>query len=88
MDPAQAIIFLVLIVLTVVLVVLGVQAFWVLKELRLTLSKTNRILATFEKISDNISNPISAFSQVITGVKTGSIIATILSKITAKEKNE
>jgi len=85
MDPAQAIIFLVIVILTVIFVVLGIQAFRVLKELRLTLLKTNRILDTAEKITDNISNPISTFSQVVTGVKTGSIIASFLKKITAKD---
>ena len=85
MDPAQIIIFLVIIVLSIVFVVLGIQAFWVLKELKLTLSKTNKILDTAEKITDNISNPITTFSQVATGFKTGSIIASFLRKITSKE---
>ena len=86
MDPAQVIIFLAIVVLTVVFVVLGIQAFRVLKELKLTLSKTNRILDTAQKITDNISNPISSFSQVVTGVKAGSVIAAFLKKITAKDQ--
>lgn len=88
MDSAQIIIFLVIIVLAIVFVILGIQAFWVLKELKLTLSKTNKILDTAEKITDNISNPIATFSQVATGLKTGSIIASFLKKISSKDHQE
>lgn len=88
MDPAQVIIFLVIIILAIVFMILGVQAFWVLKELKLTLSKTNRILDTAEKITENISSPINTFSQVATGLKTGSIIAAFLKKISSEEQEK
>ena len=38
-DPAQAILFLVIIILTILLVVLGIQVFFILRELRKTLEK-------------------------------------------------
>ncbi len=88
MDPAQIILLLVVIVLTLVLVVLGVQAFYVLREFRQTLSKTNRILDTAGQITQNLSNPINTFSSVLTGFRTGSFIANLLKKIRSKDKEE
>lgn len=87
MDPAQIIIFVVIIVLTLLLIFLGIQAFYVLKELRQTLIKTNKILDTAEEITQNISNPVSAFSSVISGVKAGTTLAGIFKKIKKEDKN-
>lgn len=88
MDPAQIIVFLIIIILSVVFVALGIQAFWVLKELRTTIVKTNRILETAEKITDNISAPISTISQMATGIKTGSIIAAFIKNLTKDEEGK
>jgi predicted PurR-regulated permease PerM len=88
MDPAQIIIFVVVIVLTLLLVFLGIQAFYVLRELRQTLAKTNKILDTADQITQNISNPVSAFSSVISGVKAGSVLAGIFNKIKSKEEKD
>jgi hypothetical protein len=85
MDPAQIIIFIVVIALTSLLLFLGVQAFYVLREFRQTLVKTNKILDTANEITESISNPVSAFSSVISGVKTGSVIASLFKKMKFKE---
>ena len=88
MDPAQIIIFVVIIVLTLLLLFLGLQAFYVLKELRQTLAKTNKILDTANEITQNISNPVSAFSSILSGVKTGSVLAGIFKKMKNKEEKD
>lgn len=88
MDPAQIILLLVVIILTVILVVLGIQVFYVLRELRGTLVKTNKILDRANQFTENISNPINTISSVLSGVKTGNLIASIFKKINSKEKGE
>lgn len=88
MDPAQIVIFVIIIVLTIAFLFLGREFFFVLRELRQTLIKTNRILDTAEKISENISNPINTLSSVVTGAKAGGLIASIIKKIKQKERDE
>ena len=86
MDPAQIIILIVIGILTILLLVLGTQVYFVLKELRQTLTKTNKILDTATELTENIANPINAFSSVLTGVKMGNVIAGIFKKIQSKEE--
>ncbi len=89
-DPAQALLFLVIIVLSVLLVVVGVQLFIVLRDLRSTLGKANKLLDDAGEITHSISAPVSSISSIITGLKAGSIIAKILKKADLLEepKNE
>lgn len=77
-DPAQAILFLVIIILTFLLVLLGIQVFFILKELRKTLEKANKILDTADTITENVSKPISSISSLMMGLKTGATIAKII----------
>jgi hypothetical protein len=79
-DPAQLLIFLVIIVLSILLLVVGVQLFIVLRDFRSTLGKANRILDNAEEITHSISAPVSSISSIITSIKAGSIIAKILKK--------
>ena len=43
-DPAQTALFLVIIVLTILLLGLGIQVFFILRELRKTVDKANKVL--------------------------------------------
>ena len=78
-DPAQTVLFLVVIILTVLLVVLGVQVFFILRELRKTLEKVNLVLDDAAMITESVSKPISSLSSLTMGLKTGATIARILS---------
>ncbi|HQY42433.1 MAG TPA: hypothetical protein PLA14_11695 [Ferruginibacter sp.] len=51
-DTVQLILLLVIVVLAVLLVVLGIQVFYILKDLRNTLSKANRVLDNAGSISE------------------------------------
>ena len=77
-DPAQTILFLVIIILTVLLVILGIQVFFILKELRKTIDKTNKVLDDTGVITGSVSKPIASFSTLAMGLKTGATIAKIL----------
>ncbi|HYM65517.1 MAG TPA: hypothetical protein VES68_03485 [Candidatus Sulfotelmatobacter sp.] len=77
-DPAQTALFLVIIVLTVLLIILGIQVFFILKELRKTINKTNKILDDTSAITESVSGPISSFSSIAMGLKAGAKIAKIL----------
>lgn len=75
MDAAQSILLFVVVVLTLLLLVLGVQVFLILKELRRTVAKANKVLDDTSLITESVSGPISTFSTLATGLKTGALIA-------------
>ena len=73
-DPVQLVLLIVILVLTVLLIILGIQVFFILKELRQTISKTNKVLDSAESITENIEAPLSALSSLALGVKASSLI--------------
>jgi hypothetical protein len=73
-DPVQLVLLLVILVLTILLVILGIQVFFILKELRQTISKTNKVLDNADSITENIEVPLSALSSLALGVKASSLI--------------
>ena len=84
-DPAQTALFLVIIVLTILLLILGIQVFFILKEFRKTLAKANKVLDDTGLITESVSVPISNLSSVVTGIKAGTVLANILNL--KKKKN-
>ena len=87
-DPAQTILFLVIIILTVLLVVLGIQVFFILRELRKTIYKVNRVLDYTETITESVSKPIASFSTLAMGLRTGATIAKIFQGDKKHKKDE
>ena len=87
-DPAQTALFIVIIVLTVLLVVLGVQVFFILRELRKTIDKANKVLDDTGLITESVSKPIASFSTLAMGLKTGATIAKILNGGKKHKKDE
>lgn len=79
-DAAQGVLLFVLVVLTVLLIILGIQVFFILKELRQTVSKANKVLDDTGVITKSVSGPISTFSNLAAGVKTGATIASFFKK--------
>jgi hypothetical protein len=79
MDTAQILLITVVSVLTLLLVILGIQVFLILREVKNTLSKANRVLDDAGVISKSISTPVSSLSTILSGVKLGSLIASFLS---------
>lgn len=88
MDTAQLLLIIVVSVLTLLLVFLGIQVFFILRELRNTLSKANRVLDDAGVISSSISRPVESFSTVVSGLKLGSVIATFLAKAVEKKTSK
>ena len=84
-DPAQTALFLVIIVLTILLLILGVQVFFILRELRKTIDKANKVLDDTGLITESVSGPISSLSTLVMGVKTGATVASLINL--AKKKS-
>ncbi len=87
-DPAQILLFIVIITLTVLLVVLGIQVFFILRDLRKTISKANKVLDNTGEITESVSAPLSGLSSVLMGLKAGGVVAKIVKKATEEDKEE
>src|SRR3989304_5069706 len=68
-DPVQAVLLVVIVLLTLLLLVLGIQIFFILKELRRTLSRATRVLENTESITESVSEPMSFLSGLLLSAK-------------------
>jgi hypothetical protein len=88
MDTAQIALFIVIIILTILLLALGVQVFFILREFRKTVFKANKILDNTNVITESVSAPISSLSSIATGIKAGASFVNLFKKIISSDKNE
>ena len=84
-DPVQAVLLVVIVLLTVLLMILGVQVFFILKNFRKTVDHLNNVLENTESITESVSQPASMVSDFITNTKSLSVIARLL-KASRKSK--
>lgn len=77
-DPVQAVLLFVIVLLTVLLMILGVQVFFILKNFRKTVDHLNNVLQNTESITESVSQPASLVSDFITNTKSLAIIARLL----------
>ena len=70
MDTTQLLLTVVLTVTTVLLIAVGVQLIFVLKELRKTLKKVNGIIENFEKVGMSVEHSLSEVTGFVSGLKT------------------
>ena len=67
MDFLQiALIFLILL-LSIFLTITGIQVFFILRELRQTVSKANKVLDDTGVITESVTGPISSISALASG---------------------
>lgn len=81
MDTTQFVIIIVTVTLASLLVILGIQVFFILKEVRISLQKANKMLDDMGKVSGSVSDGVVNMSGFFNGLKTGlSAIASLRSK--------
>ncbi len=71
-DTLQLYLALIIFILTVVLSVIGVQVYFILKELRQTVEKVNKVLDDTGEITESVAQPVNMFSTLLTGLRSGS----------------
>lgn len=82
----QILLFLVISVLTTVLSLAGIQVIYILRDLRETIKKANKIMDDFGIISSSVAKPIAGISGFITGLKSGvDVINLLLNKEKGKK---
>lgn len=73
-DPIQFVLLAVIVVLTLLLIILGIQVFFILSEVRRTVSKTNIILEKADAITESVKTPLAAISSIGLCIKTTSLV--------------
>jgi len=71
MDPLVLLLIIVTSILTVLLVIVGVQVVMILKEVKTTLSHVNKTLEVADNIVGALAKPASGIADIVAGVKTG-----------------
>ena len=71
MDTTQLTIILISIALAILIIVLGVQVWFILKEIRTSLQKMNKMLDDAGKVSGAVSEGVVGMSGFMNGLKTG-----------------
>lgn len=84
MDITQTILLAIIIVLTVFIIILGFQAFFVLKDFRKSLRKVNKLFDDADELVGQVQKPISSASNLISAMTAGAGLAHLL-KQTKKE---
>ncbi|MBI2326806.1 hypothetical protein HYU92_00655 [Candidatus Curtissbacteria bacterium] len=88
MDLTQTITLSVIIVLTIFLVVIGFQVFFVLRDFRKTLFRMNRLLDDADDLITQIKKPIEATGNLLTSAVAGIGIAHFLKRIGKHEREQ
>ncbi len=86
-DPVQAVLLFVILLLAILFVILGIQVFLILRELRTTVVKTNKILDDVDSLTTSISEPVSFVSGLLFSSKTLTTIAKLFNQ-TRKARDE
>lgn len=86
-DAVQAVLLFVIVLLTIILIVLGIQVFFILKDFRKTVVKANRILDTTEEITENISQPLSFLSTFLVSTRSLSTLSKVLKTKKSREED-
>ena len=95
-DPAQILLIVIIIVLAILLVILGIQVSLILRDLRVTIQKTNKVLDETSEVLDDtaeiteaVKGPVVGFSSAIMGLKTGGALLNLVNKVSSgKEKKD
>jgi hypothetical protein len=85
-DAVQAVLLFVIVLLTIILIILGIQVFFILKDFRKTIVKANRILDTADEITENVAQPLSFLSTFLVSTRSLSAISKVLK--TKKHRDE
>src|SRR4030042_2704938 len=70
-DLTQLLLIVVITTLTILLSFIGIQVVFILRELRRTLEKINKMLDDLGLITESIAQPIAGFGGMIDGIRSG-----------------
>lgn len=77
-DAVQIILLLVIVTLAALLLILGVQVFFILREVRKTVMKANTVLDDTGAIAKSVTGPITSVASLVQGVSTGAVVGKVV----------
>ncbi|MBI3385583.1 hypothetical protein HY031_00695 [Candidatus Gottesmanbacteria bacterium] len=80
MEPITLLIIVTTIVLTVLIVVLGIQVWYILREIRTSMQKMNTMLDDIHKVTGTVGEGVSNLGGLLGGIKAGLSIFSSLRK--------
>ena len=87
MDINQAVLLSVIVILTIFLVVIGIQAFLTLKDLRKTLIKMNKLMDDTDGLVSQVKKPVESFSHIFSAITAGAGIAHLIKSFKKLDKD-
>ena len=89
LDSAQGLLIIVVTILTILLVVIGIQVVNILREIKKSLEKVNKMLDDAGVITGSVAETVSGLSSFLEGVKGGfKVIEVLLDFLKKKGKNQ
>ena len=89
MDVTQIIIIISIISVSAVIVTCGIWIALILKELKVTIIKTNSILDDTKLITSSVAEPVSTISEFLSGFKSGiNLLNSFFKKKGGSSKND
>jgi hypothetical protein len=86
-NLTQVILVVVITTLTILLTFIGIQVVYILKDLRETLQKVNKIVGQAESLTTAIAKPITGISSLIEGIQSSLKIAELLGYVKKNAKS-
>lgn len=84
MDPVQIVIIFISLTITVLIVVLGIQVYYILQEVRIAMTKVNQMLDDGTKVSSAMTNTVEGATGVVNGLVSG---LSFLSRLNKKRRH-
>jgi len=88
MDLPQMISTVAVLVLTVVATIIGVQLILLLKELKTSLTRFNRVLDSAEIVIEKITQPITGIVGLAEGIRQSTKVIEIISNFLQKQRQK
>lgn len=88
MESTQILLIVVITILTIVLTLIGIQFFFILKELKRSVQKVNKMLDDGTLVSHLVVKSVTGVSGILSGVKAGLSILNIFHKSKKEEDGE
>jgi len=87
-DTVQVVLLVVIVLLTILLAILGLQVFLILKEFRGTVKRLNSVIDHADEIAENLSHPMNILGGLFASGGSIASVLQILKMFMKKDKKE
>jgi len=88
MDPVQITIIAISFILAMLLVILGVQVWYIFKEIRTSFTKMNSMLDDAKKVTSTVGDSVSEMAGITSGIKAALSVFKVFKRKHIKEDED